>query len=101
MKTLTLITEGNRTNHHYEIKSAGLVPSSTGASTDYRIMVMMDDNETDDFLTDFINGNTGYRLQIDTDEVRIEIKRKCFVTTKVYVDESTLAFIINTEKIVS
>jgi hypothetical protein len=101
MKTLTLITEGNRINHHYEIKSAGLAPSSTGASTDYRIMVIMDDDEADNFLMDFVNGNTGYRLQIDTDEVRIEIKRKCFVTAKVYADENTLAFIISAEKIVS
>lgn len=101
MKTLTLITEGNRINHHYEIKSAGLTPAFTGASADCRIMIMIDDDEVDNFLMDFVNGNTGYRLQIDTDEVRIEIKRKCFATAKVYADEGTLAFIISTEKIVS
>lgn len=99
MNTLTLITEGNRINHHYAIKSAAISPS-----TDWRFLIIMDEDEADNFLMDFIDGKTGYRLEIDTENVRIEVKHKCFSTAKVYAeqaDEGILAFTINAEKIVS
>ena len=100
MNTLTLITEGNRINHHYEIKSAAISPFTD----EWRFLIMMDEDEADNFLMDFIDGKTGYRLEIDTENVRIEVKHKCFSTAKVYAeraDEGILAFTINVEKIVS
>lgn len=101
MKTLTLITEGNEINHHYEMKSVAIVPAFRGISDDYKFMIMIEKDEADDFLMDFIEGKTGYRIQIDTDSVRIEVKRRCFATSSVCNEEGVFVFIISSEKLVS
>jgi hypothetical protein len=97
MNTLTLITEGNKINHHYELKSFGIAPSFTGNTIGMRYIAVVGDDEVDEFLLPFINGETGYKIQVDGDNFTLIIKTKCFVEERLRSEKFDYAFIINTE----
>lgn len=109
MNTLTLITEGHALNHHYEAESiawARTCPAdyepSMAKNYAGRLFVVMKEDDVDDFLQDFIDGKSGYKVQVETDRFLILVKGKCFATCKVCVEEEgKVAFIIETDRIVS
>ena len=94
MNTLTLITENQHLNHHYSVDSVSIVPQ--------RFVIVIDDDEIDDFLKEFIGGKTGYRIQIDTDMMRVETKGLCFSENSMQGERNNkTAFAISVEKKVS
>ena len=91
MTTLTLITPPKHINHHYELESAAL-------RADWYLSLIIKEDNVDSILQDFINGITGYKIQIDSDTMTLTLKDICSVENR--VDEGDyIAFSINVNKI--
>ena len=90
MKTFTIITEKGRLNHHYNIESVGI-------SDEFVLSVVIREEETDDLLIDFLKGNSGFSIQVDTDILTLTLKQKCWVNTWEENDE-LIAFAIRMDK---
>ena len=91
MTTLTLITPARHLNHHYELESAAL-------RADWYLSMIIKEENIDNFLQDFIDGKTGYKVQIDSDTMTLTLKDLYSVENR--VDEGDyVAFSINVNKI--
>lgn len=92
MKTLTLITDVGELNHHYEVENVG-----TGDFNGFFTLVLKNEN-IDEFLSGFINGKTGYKIQIDTDRFCLVLKNKWYSVNKSQ-SEGLTAFEIREENL--
>ena len=90
MSTLTIITEKGKLNHHYTVENVAI-------SNEFVLSIVMKEEETDDFLSNFLNGITGYSIQVDTDILTLTLKQKCSVNAWTE-DEKYIAFAIRMEK---
>lgn len=90
MNELTLITDGFKLNRCYTIESAAINKSD--------LVVVIKDNEADDFLKDFIQGKTAYKVAINTDVAEIRVKHLVYVRNFLYGNDGNnelLSFIID------
>jgi hypothetical protein len=96
MKTFTIITDEGELNHHYEIDS--IVTSDFNRV--YGLTVKTED--IDDFLSEFLKGERGYKIQLETDVFCLTIKNKCYVSVSYETEKSDggglTAFVIRVSK---
>ena len=81
MTTLTIITPKNALNHHYKVTEAGI-----GDGTFY---IVLDDDEVDSFLIQYLKGETGYPIQIDADTIYLKTKLPCVVSASEKTEQLT------------
>lgn len=90
MSELTLITEGFKPNRSYTVENAAINKSD--------LVVVIKENEVDDFLNDFIQGKTAYKIAINTDVAEIRLKHIVYVRNFLYGSDGNselLSFIID------
>ena len=90
MNELTLITDGFKLNRCYTIENAAINKSD--------LVVVVKESEVDDFLQDFIQGKTAYKIVINTDIAEINIKHIVYARNFLYGSDGNnelLSFIID------
>ena len=90
MSELTLITEDFKVNQCYTIESAAINKSD--------LIVVMKESEVDDFLKNFIQGKTSYKIAINTDSVEIRLKHCVYTRSFLHGSNGNnelISFIIN------
>lgn len=68
MNELQFLTDGNELNHSYTIESAAI------NGTD--LVIVVKENEEDEFLRNFYQGKTSYRIVVNTDVAEIRVKHR-------------------------
>ena len=81
MSTLTIITAKDYLNHHYRVSNVGI--------GNERFYFVLENKEIDDFLTEFLTGETGYPIQINADTLYLKTKCPCVVEMSNKIDELT------------
>lgn len=88
MKTLTIVTDKTEPNRSYEIKTVLLDGS--------KLFLSMEEDEADDFLSEFLLGNSAFPITIDTDTVCIRVKPRVSVESCLISNDSHfVSFSIN------
>ena len=90
MKELHIITEKGELNYSYNIEHAALDGSD--------LYITVKENESDEFLSNFIKGNSAYTIFLITDEIELHVRHRVF--TRSYLvqgtgDDTLIAFIID------
>ena len=84
MKEFQIITDGNELNRCYNAESIAIDGSN--------LIIVMKEEESDDFLDEFVHGKTSYKVSISTDTVTIRLKYKVFARNYLYSEDENQLF---------